>query len=88
MGIPSKCKPPAPRSRTHWMDMINRPREPPKPVFEESTMRAIVTVAKSFHQYIPPDQHALTLKAALLTLTGLSKHWNQLTLTTGLKMWT
>ncbi|OJD22768.1 hypothetical protein ACJ73_05880 [Blastomyces percursus] len=61
MGIPSKRKPPAPRSRTHWMDMINKPREPPKPVFEESTMRAIATVAKSFHRFVqvlePADPH-------------------------------
>ncbi|KAI1919012.1 hypothetical protein LOZ65_004625 [Ophidiomyces ophidiicola] len=38
---PVKRKAPAQRSRTHWMDMVNRERAPPKPDLKESSKQTM-----------------------------------------------
>ncbi|KMP00020.1 hypothetical protein CISG_05156 [Coccidioides immitis RMSCC 3703] len=43
---PVKRKVPAHRSRTQWMDMISRPREPPKPDLEETTLATMADMEK------------------------------------------
>ncbi|KAI2022025.1 hypothetical protein LOZ12_003869 [Ophidiomyces ophidiicola] len=56
---PVKRKAPAQRSRTHWMDMVNRERAPPKPDLKESSKQTMRVMEKNFIKFAqeldPPD---------------------------------
>ncbi|KAI1937930.1 hypothetical protein LOZ57_006479 [Ophidiomyces ophidiicola] len=56
---PVKRKAPAQRSRTHWMDMVNRERVPPKPDLKESSKQTMRVMEKNFIKFAqeldPPD---------------------------------